>query len=285
MATVTCGGGMDMAQGLALVVDDNRHIRTLCRTLLRHMGFAVEVCASGSEALQMLKAQSFDLLLVDVRLPDLDGGEILQRIRHWSATLAIIVITGHASVEDTARMTLLGAQGILLKPFTVDELRAVVDEVLRKRKDDRAAAQSAALHPLVGVSERLLSELDLPRLYDQIVMLAMEQLHADRALLLLRDEGGQPIRIVATTDPATVVPPDGHALLAGWVIQHCQPLRLDPQSELPPDLQPGIGQGRAVLAVPLVAHGRVLGVLLADKVVKASPFTAANQDLMILLAG
>src|SRR5690242_17159356 len=138
---------MDRHSGRALVVDDESNIRSLCGVILERMGFVVETCDGGVMALQLLERMSFDLLLIDVWMPDIDGIDVLQRIHHRLTDIATIVITGHASVEDTARLTLLGAQGILLKPFTPDVLRAVVNDVLRTRYEARAAAQVAALRP------------------------------------------------------------------------------------------------------------------------------------------
>jgi two-component system NtrC family sensor kinase len=271
----------------ALVVDDEASVRSFCRSVLERMGFAVTVCESGTEALQLLDGESFDLLLIDLRMPNISGADVLQRIRWRSAELAIIVITGHASVEETARTTLLGAQGILLKPFTIDELRAVVSEVLRKRQEARAAQQSAALHPLLSVSERLLSELDLPRLCNQIVVTARDALYADHALLMLRDEGRNTLRIAAVAGDAGAFAEGFHQRMAEWVMGHARPLLLSASETLPRDLAHLVEGGwrQSSLCVPLIARGRVLGVLHADKMYGAPAFTHANQDLMTLLAG
>lgn len=284
--TTDLDGHIDARPGTALVVDDDRTIRSLCRVLLERMGFQVTLHDNGADALNALRNTNYNLLLVDLRLPDMDGTDLLELFGDTTVKPAIIAITGHASVEDTARITLLGAQGILLKPFDADELIAVVNEVLRKRQDAVAAAQSAAFHPLLGLSERLLSELDLSRLSDLIVTTAQDELQADRAILLQRDERSGTIRVVATAGAISAEDAAAHTSVAAWVTEQRRPLLLPSAAGTPPNLHLDAPLlQRSLVCVPLQVRGRVLGALHADKANAAAPFTRTNQELLTLLAG
>lgn len=278
---------MDTHPSRALVVDDEASIRTLCQSVLERMGFFVEACESGALALQILENETFDLLLIDLRMPDIDGVDVLRQIRQFTTHMAIVVITGHATLEDTAETTLLGAQGILLKPFSLNELRSVVHEVLRRRRDDRAAAQLVALHPLIGVSEQFLNELDLPRLCEHIVVTAQESVQATHVLLMLRNDKGETADIAASSGIPISTYSVFHDRVARWVIAHRQPLLLNRDRAMPSDLEHLSWEDslRTVLSVPLTVRGQVLGVLYADKFGDGIAFTQANQDVLTLLAG
>ena len=278
---------MDTHPSRALVVDDEASIRTLCQSVLERMGFFVETCESGALALQVLANKTFDLLLIDLRMPDVDGVDVLRQIRQFTSHMAIVVITGHATLEDTAETTLLGAQGILLKPFSLNELRSVVHEVLRRRRDDRAAAQLVALHPLIGVSEQFLNELDLPRLCEHIVVTAQESVQATQVLLMLRNDRDETINIAASSGLATTSQAVFYEQVAQWVITHRRPLLLHRDQTVPSDLESLSWEDslQAVLSVPLTVRGEVLGVLYAGKFGDSVAFTQANQDVLTLLAG
>ncbi|MEM8530800.1 MAG: response regulator [Chloroflexota bacterium] len=278
---------MDTHPSRALVVDDEASIRTLCQSVLERMGFFVETCESGALALHTLANETFDLLLIDLRMPDVDGVDVLRQVRQFTNHMAIVVITGHATLEDTAETTLLGAQGILLKPFSLNELRSVVHEVLRRRRDDRAAAQLVALHPLIGVSEQFLNELDLPRLCEHIVVTAQESVQATQVLLMLRNDRDETINIAASSGLATTSQAVLHEQVAQWVITHRRPLLLHRDQTALSDLETLLWEDslQAVLSVPLTVRGEVLGVLYAGKFGDSVAFTQANQDVLTLLAG
>jgi len=121
--------------GRVLVVDDQLGIRRFVERALSRAGFIVESAVTGSEALQKLRASRFDLLLLDLELPWLDGFEVLAAIRQEPATahLPVIVITG-SSVSDTE---FEADEHVVLmrKPFEASTLKACVQQVLEKIPD------------------------------------------------------------------------------------------------------------------------------------------------------
>jgi two-component system NtrC family sensor kinase len=284
---------MKQNSGRALVIDDDPILREFCAATLRRAGFAVEALASTHEALDLLRARSFDLIILDLYLPDGDGLDLLEQMRERRIAAPILLISGGATVADAARAMRLGARGLLIKPFKAEELRTTALEIAGERRAARSRDRVAALRPAVRVGERLLGELDLPRLQDQIIETVRAELGADRASLMLIEEGGASLRIAACSG----LPPHiqvGHRVpmgtsLAGTVAARRQPFRIDADGEVTPPAANLRGelfedQITSALCVPVLAGQRVLGVLNAAKVHDSPPFSEADQELLMLLA-
>lgn len=113
-----------------LVVEDNPRCRLLLKTLLHRDGFAVTVAADGEAALAALAAGPFDLVLLDVRLPKLDGFEVARRARAARHTMPIIAITACALPRDREACLAAGMNWYVSKPFGVEELWAAIAAVV-----------------------------------------------------------------------------------------------------------------------------------------------------------
>jgi two-component system, OmpR family, response regulator len=125
---------MTAARGSILVVDDEEPIRELVRTVLHYEGFLVRTAASGQEAMRLLNEAPADLVVLDVMMPDLDGFEVQRRLRAAGHTVGVVFLTAKDSVADRVRGLAAGADDYLTKPFSLDELVARVDAVLRRTK-------------------------------------------------------------------------------------------------------------------------------------------------------
>jgi signal transduction histidine kinase len=123
-----------MATSKILVVDDEQSVATTIKAILQLDGNEVTAVTSGKEALDLLKAQEFDVVLTDLRLDDLDGVEILRETQKlWPDTVSIM-LTGYASLESAVTALRSGAYDYLIKPSDVDELRATVGRALERRR-------------------------------------------------------------------------------------------------------------------------------------------------------
>lgn len=111
-----------------LLVDDEVEFLEPMAARLGRRGFDCATAASGEQALALLGGAAFDCAVVDVRMPDMDGLELLRRLRRGWPQLGVILLTGHASVELGVKGMELGAFEYLLKPVEIDDL---VDTVLR----------------------------------------------------------------------------------------------------------------------------------------------------------
>ena len=118
-------------QSRILIVDDEESMRDGCRQVLAPEGFVLKEASSGVEALEAIRRESFDLVVLDLKMPRVDGLEILRCMREESPATAAVVITGYPSVESAVEAMKLGAADFLPKPFTPDVLRLTVRRTLR----------------------------------------------------------------------------------------------------------------------------------------------------------
>lgn len=121
-----------------LVIDDDENTLWLIGTLLQHHGFDVVKSASATDALDTLRAQPVDLVLLDVMMPDMDGWEVCRRIRETTA-VPIIFITAKSSVKDVVKGLEIGGDDYVVKPFDNHELLARIRTQLRRGTAERGA--------------------------------------------------------------------------------------------------------------------------------------------------
>jgi two-component system nitrogen regulation response regulator NtrX len=125
-----------------LVVDDESGVRASLTGILGDEGYQVEAVESGEAGIAALEARRYDLLLLDVWLPGMDGLETLSRVRELDPDLPVIVISGHGSIEAAVRAVRLGAQDFVEKPLSLEKTLLVVRNALRRR---RLEAENRAL--------------------------------------------------------------------------------------------------------------------------------------------
>ena len=115
-----------------LVVDDEDNITYLLGTALRHFGFGVLTAGSGREGLAMAADAKPDLMLLDVMLPDLDGFEVVRRLRDAGVQVPILFLTARDATEDKVRGLTLGGDDYVTKPFSLEEVVARMRAILRR---------------------------------------------------------------------------------------------------------------------------------------------------------
>src|ERR1700733_12519795 len=120
--------------GDLLVVDDEQFLREAVATWLSSLGFTVTSAGTGTEALHAARSRRFDLLILDVMLPDLDGFEILQRLRKDRNRVPVIFLTAMDTREDKVAGLSMGGDDYITKPFHLDELAARVRTILRRTR-------------------------------------------------------------------------------------------------------------------------------------------------------
>jgi two-component system response regulator PilR (NtrC family) len=119
--------------GEILIVDDERSMREFLAIYLRRVGHRVEVAPSGAEARKAIKAHEFDVVITDLRMPDIDGLQVLAEAKQAAPDTQVIVVTAFATTETAIAAMKSGAYDYLTKPFKVDEVGLVVERALERR--------------------------------------------------------------------------------------------------------------------------------------------------------
>ncbi len=116
-----------MGQYKILIIDDEDVICKACKMVLSERNFICDHSILGNEGLERALNQPYDVLLLDMKLKDMDGMEILKAVKEKKPDLYVIVITGYSTVANTVKAMKLGANDYLSKPFTDDQLIAAVE--------------------------------------------------------------------------------------------------------------------------------------------------------------
>src|SRR5579862_4163662 len=181
------------AAGRVLIIDDEAAIRESLETLLELEGFGVVSAASGEEGLTRIGEGSFDLVLLDLALPDRDGMDLLAEIRTQDPDLSVIMVTAYGTVENAVRAMQAGAANFVQKPWDNEKLLADVRAaVARHRAEEenvqlkRALKQRYNFENIVGKSEPMLKIFDL-----------VAQVAPSRSTVLLQGESGTGKEVIA----------------------------------------------------------------------------------------
>ena len=122
-------------QARILVIDDDATVRRSLEAVLKEDGYEVDVAENGKEAIAKSKARPYNLALVDLRLPDMDGVELLTAMREAVPKMAKIIITGYPSMENAIEAVNRGADAYIVKPYTMEDLLRNIRDQLQKQQE------------------------------------------------------------------------------------------------------------------------------------------------------
>jgi len=137
-----------------LIVDDDKEICDYMETFLSRDGFAVKSLTSPQNVEEEIRTGRYHLLILDLMMPNIDGIELLRRIRKVDSDVAVIIFTGYPSLETAIQSMKLDAIDYIKKPFEPEEFRAVIEQVLRRKGLSRTPEQE--LHKVIGTTIRSL---------------------------------------------------------------------------------------------------------------------------------
>ncbi len=151
-----------------LIVDDESRFLEAIATRLRKRGFDVTTATNGPDAIALAREEKFDIALLDLKMPGMDGKEVLRLLKQEHKFLEAVILTGHGSLESAVELTKLGAFGYLPKPYELDKLLETLQQAyqarLKKKFADDDAKMDAILNAGIGESPllilRRLRELD-----------------------------------------------------------------------------------------------------------------------------
>lgn len=125
---------INLRKNRILVVDDDETIRETVYTILTDKGYDVDTAGSGKEAITKTRQEHYNLMLVDMRLPDMEGTELLTRIQDTTPRIRKIIITGHPTLKNAISAVNQGADAYIMKPFDVEKTLNVIEEQLEKQE-------------------------------------------------------------------------------------------------------------------------------------------------------
>ena len=177
---------MPESKGSLLLIDDEPEIRESLEMLFSLEGFEMESAANAEEGLRWLERKPFDVVLLDVSLPDQSGLELLPKIRDADPSLAVVMITAYESVENAVQAMRLGARNYITKPWDNEKLLAEIESLVRQqqltvenRELKRTLKQRYSFSQIVGKSDPMLKIFDL-----------VTQVAPSRATVLIQGESG-----------------------------------------------------------------------------------------------
>jgi DNA-binding NtrC family response regulator len=187
------GEGESVVTGSILIIDDEAAIRESLQTLLEMEGYDVEAASTGEQGLLRIGERPFDLVLLDLALPDRNGMEVLSEVRLRDPQLPVVMITAYGTVENAVKAMQGGAANFIQKPWDNEKLLADVRATVARRKAEeeniqlkRALKQRYNFENIVGKSEPMLRIFDL-----------VEQVAPSRSTVLLQGESGTGKELIA----------------------------------------------------------------------------------------
>lgn len=169
-----------------LVVDDDEHIREVCRTVAAECGMKATDVSTAEEALELLEFSPVDILLTDLRLPGTNGLELLKKVTVTHPDVAVVMLTQYGTIDSAVEATRIGAADYVTKPFRVEELRARLEQVahaVELKRENRLLREQVRTRPgfggLIGMSPRM------ERVYKMIEKVSQR----DHPVLILGESG------------------------------------------------------------------------------------------------
>jgi two-component system nitrogen regulation response regulator NtrX len=124
-----------------LIVDDDENIRKTMKAILEEENYSVDLATNGKEAIQMTNEKMYNLALLDIRLPDIEGVELLQLLKEYVPRTRKIMVTGYPTIQNAVMAINKKADAYLLKPVDIEKLLQIVKEQLRAQEEERSFSE------------------------------------------------------------------------------------------------------------------------------------------------
>jgi DNA-binding NtrC family response regulator len=124
-----------------LIIDDDENIRKVLTTILEEEGYIIESVDTAKKAIQRTKRKAYNLALIDIRLPDMEGIELLTRMKDTTPKMRKIIITGYPTIHNAMEAVNRGADSYILKPFDMEKVLRTIEDQLEKQQTEKRYSQ------------------------------------------------------------------------------------------------------------------------------------------------
>lgn len=138
-----------------LIVDDEESIRKVLATILEEEGYVTEIVKNGKEAIEKSEAEFYNLALIDIRLPDMEGTKLLSAIGKTTPKMVKIIMTGYPSLQNAVEAVNKGADAYILKPFKIEDVLKMIKEELKKQRMARKYSEERVAEFIVTRAKEL----------------------------------------------------------------------------------------------------------------------------------
>ena len=145
-----------------LVVDDDENIRKVEVAILEDKGYLVEAVGTAREAIEKSKRKFYNVALIDIRLPDMEGIELLTKIRDTTPKMRKIIVTGYPTLQNAVDAVNKGADAYIVKPFDVEKVLGTIEQQLRKQEEERKYSQNKVAEFIEARVRELNVEKEVP---------------------------------------------------------------------------------------------------------------------------
>ncbi|MFC1646338.1 HD domain-containing phosphohydrolase [Candidatus Omnitrophota bacterium] len=287
-----------MAEGNILVIDDELVICEFLNDLLSEKEYTVKYVLSGEEGIRAFQEDSFDVVMCDLKIPDMDGIQVLEKIKSLGPDSIFIVITGYPSFETVQAALRLGAYDYITKPFNLEEMSFVIKRAIDFRKlvltnkrltkeleqqniklEEKVKESTKELTLLYRIGRDIASTLKLDVVLETIVdkVSAVLELEICSIVLVDKDSGKLSIRYARGLDKQIInkTKIEIGEPISGWIIQHREAVLVD-DIEADPRFSRRNNEKyytHSFISAPLLVKGEVIGIINANNKKSKQPFT------------
>jgi len=266
---------IDRANTKILVIDDEPGIRNLLSYELGLQGYSVTTAPNGEEGIELVSKSKFNLILSDIKMPRMDGIQVLEAVKKIDPDIEIIMITGFGTIGTAVDAIKKGAYDFVQKPFNLDEILTLVEKALEK-------ADLKSLVTLYETSRAIFSAIKLDDLLPILISLSQRLLKADDISIMLKNENGE-LEISASQGLSDENDRSVRLLIGEKFLKNVKPL---PDNSFiigsisnDKDFKdiPKVERVKSALLCPLLSKTRTLGILCAARTSSELQFNYADQ--------
>ncbi len=182
------------------IVDDEEIIRRLVSDVLKTEGYEINSFANPKEALEKIKTKKFDLILTDIKMPEMDGIELIKSVHQQNPEAGVIFMTGFADVSSAKEAVKEGAYDYILKPFDLDEIRKSVARAVEKKITSEEKDKEKGITPFLDLNQEIYQSRDKDSLLKLALNFALIYTKVPKGSILLWDGESQKVKVFLATD-------------------------------------------------------------------------------------